>query len=99
METKWIESAAQRILDLVREPLVGEIYEGIVTRVERFGCFVQLWPGTEGLVHISRLARKRVEKVTDIVSVGDQIIVKCIGIDEKGRVDLSRKDALSSDQK
>ncbi|MFP4178141.1 MAG: polyribonucleotide nucleotidyltransferase, partial [Acholeplasmataceae bacterium] len=97
METKWIESAAQRILDLVREPLVGEIYEGIVTRVERFGCFVQLWPGTEGLVHISRLARKRVEKVTDVVSVGDQIIVKCIGIDEKGRIDLSRKDALSRD--
>ncbi|MCF7932163.1 MAG: polyribonucleotide nucleotidyltransferase [Acholeplasmataceae bacterium] len=96
METAWIESAAQRILDLVREPEVGKIYEGIVTRIEKFGCFVQLWPGTEGLVHISRLAKERIEKVESVVSKGDQILVKCIGIDDKGRVDLSRKDALSS---
>ena len=94
METKYIESAAKKILDLVREVEVGKIYEGKVTRVEKFGCFVELWPGTEGLVHISRLAKERVEKVEDIVSVGDQILVKCIGVDEKGRVDLSRKDAL-----
>lgn len=93
-EHKWIESAAERILSLVKEAKVGEIYEGKVTRVEKFGCFVELWPGTEGLVHISRLAKERVEKVEDIVSVGDQILVKCIGIDEKGRIDLSRKDAL-----
>jgi len=94
METKWIESAALRIMDLVREAEVGKIYEGKVTRIEKFGCFVELWPGTEGLVHISRLAKERVEKVESVVSVGDQILVKCIGIDDKGRVDLSRKDAL-----
>ena len=93
-ETKWIQSAADRILALVKEAKVGEIYEGKVTRIEKFGCFVELWPGAEGLVHISRLAKERVEKVEDIVSLGDQILVKCIGIDEKGRIDLSRKDAL-----
>jgi len=93
-ETKWIESAAERILALVKEAKVGEIYEGKVTRIEKFGCFVELWPGAEGLVHISRLAKERVEKVESVVSIGDQILVKCIGIDEKGRIDLSRKDAL-----
>ncbi len=96
METQWIERAAQRILDLVREPKVGEIYEGKVVRIEKFGCFVELWPGTDGLVHISKLAKERVEKVESVVSLGDQILVKCIKIDEKGRVDLSRKDALSA---
>lgn len=90
----WLLKAAEKIKQLVRVAIVGEIYEGKVTRVEKFGCFVELWPGTEGLVHISRLAKERVEKVEDIVSVGDQILVKCIGIDDKGRVDLSRKDAL-----
>lgn len=93
-ETKWIEAAAEKILSLVKEAKVGEIYEGKVTRIEKFGCFVELWPGTEGLVHISRLAKERVEKVESVVSLGDQILVKCIGIDEKGRIDLSRKDAL-----
>ena len=95
MDSKWIESAAQRILDLTREAEVGKIYEGKVTRIEKFGCFVELWPGTDGLVHISRLAKERVEKVESVVSLGDQILVKCIGIDEKGRIDLSRKDALT----
>ncbi|MFU8792795.1 MAG: polyribonucleotide nucleotidyltransferase [Acholeplasmataceae bacterium] len=98
-DRQWIEKAAQRIIDLAREAKVGEIYEGKVMRVEKFGCFVQLWPGTEGLVHISRLAKERVEKVESIVSVGDQILVKCIGIDDKGRIDLSRKDALQNDKK
>jgi polyribonucleotide nucleotidyltransferase len=93
-ESKWIESAAKRILDITREAEVGKIYEGKVVRIEKFGCFVELWPGTDGLVHISRLAKERVEKVEDVVSIGDIILVKCIGIDEKGRIDLSRKDAL-----
>ena len=95
-DMKWIDSAAERILSLAREAKVGEIYEGKVTRVEKFGCFVEIWPGAEGLVHISRLAKERVEKVESVVSVGDQILVKCIGIDDKGRIDLSRKDALVS---
>jgi polyribonucleotide nucleotidyltransferase len=93
-DQKTIEKAAQVILDLVREAEVGKIYQGIVKRIEAFGCFVEIWPGTEGLVHISRLAKERVEKVESVVSVGDQILVKCIKIDEKGRIDLSRKDAL-----
>ena len=95
-ETKWIKLAAEKIESLVKEAKVGEIYEGKVTRIEKFGCFVEIWPGAEGLVHISRLAKERVEKVEDIVKLGDIILVKCIGIDEKGRIDLSRKDALIS---
>ncbi|MGE4320349.1 MAG: polyribonucleotide nucleotidyltransferase [Acholeplasmataceae bacterium] len=92
--SKVIDKVAQYIQDLVKVAEVGQIYEGKVTRVEKFGCFVELWPGAEGLVHISRLAKERVEKTEDVVSVGDQILVKCIGIDDKGRIDLSRKDAL-----
>ena len=90
-----IEKAAEHILNLVREAEVGKVYEGIVKRIEAFGCFVELWPGTEGLVHISKLANERVEKVESVVSLGDQIMVKCIKIDDKGRIDLSRKDALN----
>jgi polyribonucleotide nucleotidyltransferase len=95
-ETEWIEKAAAYILNLIKEAEVGKIYEGKVTRIEKFGCFVELWKGTEGLVHISRLAKERVNKVEDVVSIGDQILVKCINIDEKGRIDLSRKDALTT---
>ena len=95
-DSKTIETVSEKILDLVREAKVGEIYEGKVKRIEKFGCFVELWPGTEGLVHISKLAKERVEKVEDIVSLNDQILVKCIKIDDKGRVDLSRKDALKN---
>jgi len=89
-----IASAMKRIENLVKAAEVGQVYEGIVKRIEKFGCFVELWPGTEGLVHISKLDKDRVEKVEDVVSIGDQIMVKCIKIDEKGRIDLSRKDAL-----
>ncbi len=95
-DSKTIETVSEKILNLVREAKVGEIYEGKVKRIEKFGCFVELWPGTEGLVHISKLAKERVEKVEDIVSLNDQILVKCIKIDDKGRVDLSRKDALKN---
>ena len=95
-DSKTIETVSEKILNLVREAKVGEIYEGRVKRIEKFGCFVELWPGTEGLVHISKLAKERVEKVEDIVSLNDQILVKCIKIDDKGRVDLSRKDALKN---
>ncbi len=94
MDRVWIESAAEYILNIVREVEVGKIYEGKVTRVEKYGCFVELWPGTDGLVHISRIAKERIEKVEDVLSIGDQIMVKCIGVDERGRIDLSRKAAL-----
>ena len=94
-EMKWIDKALAKIEAIVREAKVGEIYTAKVTRIEKYGIFCELWEGCEGLCHISKLAKERVNKCEDVVSIGDQIIVKCIGVDEKGRVDLSRKDALA----
>lgn len=79
------------IEDLVREVEIGQVYMGKVVRVESYGAFVELLPGKDGLVHISQLSRKRVAKTEDVVKVGDQIEVKVIDIDEKGRVKLSHK--------
>ncbi len=81
------------ISGIVKEPEPGEIYTGTVTRIMQFGAFVEILPGKEGLVHISKLDQKRVEKVEDVVNVGDVITVKVIEIDEKGRINLSKKDA------
>ena len=80
--------------EVVREVEIGKIYVGKVVKTEDFGCFVELWPGCEGLVHISHLDTKRVEKTTDIVKVGDEIIVKAIGYDKRGKLNLSRKEVL-----
>ena len=88
----------RKINNIIREAEVGKIYEAKVVRIEKFGCFVEIWDGCEGLVHISKLAKERVEKVEDVVKVGDQILVKCIGIDEKGRIDFSRKDAFENNK-
>ena len=93
------KACLQYILDSIREAEVGKIYTGKVTRMEKYGVFVELWPGCEGLCHISKLALERVEKPEDVVSVNDEIIVKCINVNEKGQVDLSRKDALRDAQK
>lgn len=93
-----IDKAMELINNIVREAEVGKIYEAKVVRIEKFGCFVQIWDGCEGLVHISKLAKERVEKVEDVVKIGDQILVKCIGIDEKGRIDFSRKDAFIKEE-
>ncbi len=79
---------------IVADPEVGAFYNGVVTRIMTFGAFVEIAPGKEGLVHISRLDVKHVDKVEDVVNVGDSIIVKCIEIDEQGRINLSRRDAL-----
>ena len=79
---------------IVRDPEIGAIYKGRVTRLMDFGAFVEIAPGKEGLVHISRLDVKRTEKVTDVVNVGDEVIVKVTEIDDKGRLNLSRRDAL-----
>ena len=79
---------------ITKEVEVGEIYTGKVTRIMNFGAFVEVLPGKEGLCHISQLDFKRVEKVEDVVNIGDTIVVKVIKIDEKGRIDLSRKAAL-----
>ncbi len=89
-----IKTAIGMIEDIIREAKKGETYSGKVVRIEKFGCFVELWKGTDGLVHISKLAHERVNKVEDVVNLGDIITVKCIGIDDRGRVDLSRKDTL-----
>ena len=89
-----IEKTKAMIEEIVREVEVGKIYEAKVVKVEDFGCFVQLWPGCEGMVHVSQLAHERVDKAGDVVSVGDEIIVKALGTDKKGRQNFSRKDAL-----
>lgn len=89
---------AQRAIFMVEtianDPEVGAIYKGVVTRLMNFGAFVEIAPGKEGLVHISRLDVKRTEKVEDVVTVGDEIIVKVLEIDDQGRINLSRRDAL-----
>ena len=89
---------ANRALDIINtianDPEVGAIYKGVVTRLMSFGAFVEIAPGKEGLVHISKLDVKRVEKVEDCVNVGDEVIVKVSEIDDQGRINLSRRDAL-----
>ena len=89
-----IEKTAKLIKDVVRVPEEGMIYKGKVVKVIDSGCFVELWPGCDGLVHISELDVKRVEKVEDIAKEGDDMIVKCLGYDKRGRLNLSRKAAL-----
>ena len=87
---------AKSIIDaIVFEPVEGCCYTGTVTRIIPIGAFVEIAPGKEGLVHISKLDFKRVEKVEDVVNVGDKVTVKFLGLDEKGRINLSRKDALT----
>lgn len=89
--------AKKIIEDLVRDVVVGETYLGTVKRIEKFGAFVEVIPGKEGLVHISQLAPTRVNKVEDVLKVGDTVLVKVIEIDEQGRVNLSRKAVLQAE--
>ena len=90
IDEKSMSQARKMIEAMVREAKVGETYEGKVTRTTNFGAFVEIFPGKEGLVHISKLSRNRVGKVEDVVRVSDDILVKCIKIDEQGRIDLRR---------
>ena len=83
------------IKTIVEDPEIGAIYKGKVTRLMNFGAFVEIAPGKEGLVHISKLDTKRVERVEDVVAVGDAIVVKVTDIDQQGRINLSRKDAIA----
>jgi polyribonucleotide nucleotidyltransferase len=85
------EAALKKIQDIVKEVVVGEVYTGRITRIMKFGAFVELIPGKEGLVHISQLTKERLEKVEDAFNVGDEVVVKVIEIDQQGRVNLSRK--------
>ena len=93
-DTDAVEKAIQAIDGLTAEAEVGKIYTGKVTRIMNFGAFVEILPGKEGLVHISQLSTEHVDKVEDVVSVGDEIAVKCVEIDNKGRINLSRKAVL-----
>lgn len=97
-EAASAERARQWVLDLTREVEVGKVYNGRVTRVEKYGAFVEILPGKDGLVHVSQLDVNRVNKVEDICNVGDQIMVKVTEIDAQGRVNLSRKEVLRAEQ-
>ena len=94
-----IDETARRIKDVVREVEEDKVYTGKIVKVEDFGCFVELWPGCEGLVHVSQLDIKRVDKPSDLVKVGDEILVKSLGYDKKGRLNLSRKEVLKMNEK
>jgi polyribonucleotide nucleotidyltransferase len=88
------KKAIKMIRDLTQEATVGKLYLGTVRKVMEFGAFVEIFPGTDGLVHVSELDTERVRNVTDILNEGDQVLVKCIGIDKQGKIKLSRKEAL-----
>ncbi|MGI6765705.1 MAG: polyribonucleotide nucleotidyltransferase [Lentihominibacter sp.] len=89
-----LEAAKREIEMLIKEPEPGEIYEGKVTRIMNFGAFVEILPGKEGLIHISKIARERIDKVEDVLNIGDEVKVKVIEIDSQGRINLSRKELL-----
>lgn len=97
-DSESANTALKTIKEIVKEVEVGEIYLGKVTKIATFGAFVEIMPGKEGLVHISKLDTARVNKVEDIVSVGDEILVKVTEIDGQGRVNLSRKDAIKDSE-
>ena len=94
-----INKTRERIENLTKEVETGKVYNAKVVKVEDFGCFVELWPGCEGLVHVSQLDYKRVDKPSDMVHIGDEILVKSLGYDQKGRLNLSRKEALPKPDK
>jgi polyribonucleotide nucleotidyltransferase len=94
-DAKAGEKAIKIIEGIAKDAVVGEVYMGKVMRLMQFGAFVEFLPGKEGLVHISKLDTKRVEKVEDVVKVGDEILVKVMEVDKQGRVNLSRRDAMS----
>ena len=96
--TENINQAMEMIEDIVREVEIGKIYLGKVVRIEKFGAFVEIFPGQDGLVHISQLAEERVAKTEDVVNIGDQIYVKVTEVDDRGRVNLSRKEAMKEQQ-
>ncbi|TMA29403.1 MAG: polyribonucleotide nucleotidyltransferase [Deltaproteobacteria bacterium] len=94
-DTAALELAEGMVNELTQEAELDRVYLGKVKRITDFGAFVEIFPGTDGLIHISHLAEGRVEKVTDVVSEGDEVLAKCIEIDPSGRIRLSRKEALA----
>ena len=93
-DVKSAEAGMKEIELLIKDPEPGEIYEGTVTRVTNFGAFIEILPGKEGLLHISKMAKERVEKVEDVMNVGDKVKVKVTEIDSQNRINLSRKELL-----
>ena len=93
-DTNAINKAKELIENIVREAKVGEIYDGKIVRLENFGAFVELFPGTDGLLHVSKMAWERVEKPSDLFKLGDIVQVKVTEIDDRGRVNVSRRDLL-----
>lgn len=89
-----IDKTVKMIEDVAREVEVGKVYEAKVVAVHDFGCFVEVWPGCEGLVHVSQLDTKHIDKVEDVVNIGDTILVKAMGKDKKGKENFSRKEVL-----
>ena len=94
-----LKIARDAIVGMTAEAEIGKIYRGKVVTIKEFGAFVEFLPGKDGLVHISELANFRVKQTEDIVKLGDEIWVKCLGVDEKGRVRLSRKAAMAERDK
>lgn len=94
-----IDKTEQMIRDVVKVVETGKNYLVKVVKIEDFGCFAEVWPGCEGLIHISHLAKERVEKTSDVVKLGDEIMVKSLGYDKKGRLNLSRKEFLLEEEK
>jgi polyribonucleotide nucleotidyltransferase len=86
------------IKDLVREPEKGTIYKGKVKKIMNFGAFVEILPGKEGLLHISQIENRRIDKVEDVLKVGDEVEVKLLDIDAQGKMDLSRKVLLNDNR-
>ena len=99
VSAEGMKIAREAIENMTAEIEVGKVYRGKVVTIKEFGCFVEIFPGKDGLVHISELANFRVKQTEDIVKIGDEIWVKCIGIDDKGRVKLSRKAAMEERDK
>ncbi|MEQ1504711.1 MAG: polyribonucleotide nucleotidyltransferase [Myxococcota bacterium] len=90
------QKAIQMIREITQEAEIGALYVGVVKRIVDFGAFVEIFPGTDGLIHISHLAHERVEKVTDVLHEGDEVLVRVIDVDRSGKIRLSRKEALDS---
>ena len=93
-DKNMLNKAKEMIENIIRDAKVGEIYEGKVTRIEKFGAFVELFPGTDGLLHVSKIAYDRVEKPEDVLKLGEIVKVIVTEIDDKGRVNVSRRDLL-----
>jgi len=95
-DSEGTEKAIEMIENIIKEAQIGELYSGKVVKIMDFGAFVEILPGTEGLVHISQLANERVKKVTDVLREGDEVLVKVLEIDDRGKIRLSRKAALGN---